>query len=38
MTYRAKFNPQLLDERIFSERLASAISAIDAVDGSSTGT
>jgi hypothetical protein len=28
MIHQAKSNPQLLDEQIFSERLASAISAI----------
>jgi hypothetical protein len=30
MTYRAKFNPQLLDEQIFSERFESEISCIPA--------
>jgi hypothetical protein len=33
MIHQAKSNPQLLDEQIFSERLSSAISAIDVVDG-----
>ena len=28
MIHQAKSNPQLLDEQIFSERLASAISAV----------
>ena len=28
MIHQAKSNPQLLDEQIFSERIASAISAI----------
>ena len=29
MIHQAKSNPQLLDEQIFSERIASAISAMD---------
>ena len=33
MIHQAKSNPQLLDEQIFSERLASAISAIVKVCG-----
>ena len=33
MIHQAKSNPQLLDEQIFSERLASAISAIVQVFG-----
>jgi hypothetical protein len=32
MIHQAKSNPQLLDEQIFSERLASVISAIGSLD------
>ena len=36
MIHQAKSNPQLLDEQIFSERIASAISAIATIRDMST--